>query len=273
MRPEFLPPSRGSIGSCDRIIISCDIGNHYADEFTVTKRNCDLYCGDAWRLYYSDYPDGCPPHRERQYAFKIYAMEEAIKVGFRYVLWIDSSLAPLAPITPLWRRIAQAGWYAAPQYNGITCGNGWRHWASTVQATLGEWCSDSALKTFGITREMALSIPLALTGLVGLDMGNPVGERIWEKHREFYKLGVFNGPHANRPGEKVVEVGNGKFQGHVSDDSSVLGHRHDETSLSFILNSLGLKPVNLGFWTLESESGFIGQFTHRYGIKYKGPTP
>ena len=208
MKPSFLSPvSRNGTRSEPRIIVSCDIGKHYPEDFLTTQRNCDLYCGDSWRLYYSDYPDGCPPHSERQYAFKVYAMEEAIRAGFRFVLWIDSSLAPLAPIGPLWKRIEQHGWYAAPQYSGITEGHPWRHWASSTQATLGQWCSDAALNIFGISRTESFSIPLALTGLVGLDMRHPTAQIIWRMHKEFYHQGVFNGAHVNSPGSPNVPAG------------------------------------------------------------------
>jgi hypothetical protein len=271
MKADFIAPDGYKLDSpAERCIVSCDIGNHYAQDFLVTKENCNRYCGDAWRLYYDDYPDGCPPHSESMYAFKVYAIEEAIRAGFRFILWMDSSLAPLAPIEPLWRTIEQHGWYAAPQYSGITEGQPWRHWASTVQATLGEWCSDAALGIFGMSREAAFSIPLALTGLVGLDMQNPMAQTIWRMHKEFHGRGVFNGAHVNKPGHPVTAVGNGKFHGHVSHDARVQGHRHDETSLSFILHRLGLRPVNLGFWTLESKAGFIGQFVTRFNIQYQG---
>jgi hypothetical protein len=196
-------------------------------------------------------------------------MDEAIRAGFRQILWMDSSLAPIAPIAPLWKTIMEQGWYAAPQFNGITVTQSWRHWASNSQATLAEWCSDKALGVFGISRVMARRVPLVLTGLVGLDLTNPLACHIWQLHKAFYTQGVFNGPHANVPGKAMTAIGR-KFEGHVSADPSVLGHRHDETSLSFILYALGLRATKMGFLTLESEGGFIAQFAERFGVTYKG---
>ena len=249
--------------------MSCGIGSAYCDDFATTVRNSNLYCSDVWRLFYSDYPDGCPPQSERQYAFKIYAIDAAIKAGFRYILWIDSSLAPIARIDPLWDAIIREGWYVPPQFNGITSGQAWRHWESSTLATLAEWCSDSALSIFGITRSEAKKIPLVMTGLLGLDMENPLGLRIWQSHRALYDAGVFDGPHNNLPGVAMRRSGR-KLSGHVSYDKSVCGHRHDETSISFVLHSLGLHPVKREFLTLESESGFIGQYVRSMGIEYKG---
>lgn len=277
MKAEFLPPQKRSTASRtmsvptdDKVIVSCGIGEPYREDFEVTVRNCNLHCGDAWKLYYPDYPDGCPTQAEHQYAFKIYALSEAIRAGFRYILWIDSSLAPIAPISPLWSLISKEGWYAAPQFNGITVGQPWRHWETNIEATLAEWCSDRVLNIFGVTREEAKLIPLVLTGLVGFDMGNPLSVQIWKSHQAFYHLGVFDGPHVNRPGQPITPVGR-KFSGHVSDDPSVIGHRQDETSMSFVLYALGLKAIKRGYLTLEVESGFIGQFIRHFSIRYKGP--
>ena len=266
MQANFIGPCRGK---SDRIIVSCGIGAPYQEDFAVTTANCNRYCSDVWRLYYSDLPDGCPPQSERQYAFKVYAMEQAIKAGFRHILWIDSSLAPIAPITPLWDAIAHDGWYAAPQFNGITTGQPWRRWASDKQATLAEWCSDAALAIFGIARAAAQFIPLVLTGLVGLDMGNPLAVRIWQTHQALYEAGAWNGPHANHPGRPITAVGR-KLAGHCSRDKGVMGHRHDECSFSFILHTLGLRAVKRGYLTLEAETGFIAQFVRQFNIQYKG---
>ncbi|MFZ4772903.1 MAG: hypothetical protein ACOYK9_02800 [Chlamydiia bacterium] len=41
------------------------------------------------------------------YAFKIFIMEEAKKLGFKYVLWLDSRLIPLKNITPLFNMLKQ----------------------------------------------------------------------------------------------------------------------------------------------------------------------
>jgi hypothetical protein len=264
MKAEFVEPqARTNSSSRERIIVSCGIGQPYIDDFSITTQNCDRFCPEAWKLYYSDYPEGCPSQSEQQYAFKVYALDQAIQAGFRYILWIDSSLAPVAPITPLWERVAADGWYAAPQFNGITTNDPWRHWASEKEATLAEWCSDKALSIFGIARSQTKRIPIVLTGLVGLDMLNPLAARIWITHKALYEAGVFNGPHANHPNRPIKTVGR-KFAGHVSNDPGVLGHRHDETSLSFILHVLGLKAIKRGFLTLESRDGFIAQFLRQF---------
>mgnify|MGYP001589054030 CR=1 FL=1 len=242
MKANFIGPAGAARGPNDRVIVSAGIGEHYAPDFAATRARCNQHCSDVWRLYYDDYPDGCPPQIERQYAFKVFAIEQAIRAGFRYILWMDAAFAPIAAIDRLWETIASKGWYVPPQY----------------AYTLGRWCSDAALEIFGIHRARADTIPLVFTGLVGLDMQNPIGWAIWDWWERLYEAGAFDGPHFNRPGEPITPCGPVKLQGHASDDPTVGGHRHDESSLSYVLHVLGLKPMMLNYLTLESKAGFIG---------------
>jgi hypothetical protein len=247
MEARFIAPAGSQRGSDARIIVSAGIGEKYAADFVETRQHCDFWCADVWRLYYTDYPDGCPPQNERQYAFKIFALEEAVRAGFRYILWMDSCFAPIASIAPLWEVIARKGWYVPPQ----------------LDAMLGGWCSDAALDIFGIDRAMAATIPLVYSGLVGMDMQHPVSQALWLGWKTFYRLGAFQGAHQNKIGQPMTPWGH-KIEGHVSNDPSVRGHRHDESALSYVLHAMGLTPMRLGFLTLESEAGFIGHFVARH---------
>lgn len=192
-------------------------------------------------MFWSDYPDGCPPQQEQMYAFKIFALAEAIKAGFRYVLWIDSAFQPIRSIAPLWAAIEQDGWYVPPQ----------------LAERLSRWCSDAALALFGIDRSTAAEIPLVYSGLVGLDMESKTGRAIWDGWEALYRAGSFNGPHRNLPGQPTEPWGQ-KWAGHCSDDPGVQGHRHDESALSYVLWKNGLTPVAKNFLTIESPDGFIG---------------
>jgi hypothetical protein len=233
---------RPESGTTDRIIVNCGIRSMYENRHRKLKEALHHHCGkDTAFLLYSDYPDGCPEHHDRQYAFKIYAMREAIKAGFRFVLWMDCAFIPRAPIEPVWNRIREYGWYVPRQGDSF----------------LGTWISDSALAFCGIDRKTADAIPLAFSGLVGLDMGNDTARTIWAEWQRHYEAGVFNGPHRNIPGAPMEPWGH-KTSGHVSDDPKVEGHRHDEASLSFILWQNHLEPARAGFITFESPDAIIG---------------
>lgn len=102
-----------------------------------------------------------------------------------------------------------------------------------------------------------MEIPLAFSGLVGLDMENETARGIWAEWQRHYEAGVFNGPHLNVPGGELEPWGH-KLQGHASSDPSVQGHRHDEASLSFLLWQKDLAPVFTGFLTFERQDAIIG---------------
>jgi len=179
------------------------------------------------------------------YAFKIFALAEAIARGYRFVLWIDTAFYPRSAISRLWDEIGRVGWYIPIQGSSV----------------LGNWCSDCALEAFGIDRATARGIPLVYSGLVGLDMQNVTAVEIWERWCALYRRGTFNGPHINAPGQQMRVLGN-KSEGHCSNDPLILGHRHDEAALSFVLYCMGLTPPNRGFLTMEDTAGFIGHYLY-----------
>ncbi len=232
-----------------RVIVSAGIGRHYRERLRSTVNHCAVHCPETWRLFYDCLPEGCPPHREQQYAFKIYALRRAIDAGFRYVLWIDTSFQPIASIEPLWAIVEQQGWFIAKQ----------------ADAKLGSWISDPVLEANGLTRDAVMEWPLCYSGIVGLDMQTAVGRSIWRSWEKAQKCGLFNGPHYNAANGVPTWTGH-KSNGWCSDDPRCEGHRHDEAALSLIQWGLGFPPITSGLLTLESEQGIIGHNVPDYDV-------
>ncbi len=237
--PEFVTTNGQHRTLDDRCIVSCGIGPDYQEPLHSTRLHCEINAPEAWRLFYRDYPDGCPLHSEMQYAFKIYALRRAIDAGFRYVVWMDSSFQPIRSMAPMWERLKEHGWYAPRQGD----------------SKLGEWCSDSFVLATQTSRDYLMKLPLVYSGLVGFDMKAEWGQGIWEEWKRLYEQGWFNGHHLNKPG-KDREPWGVKWSGHVSHDKRVQGHRHDEAALSWILWQRGLIPPDPDFF---APGGFIGQ--------------
>jgi len=251
VKPIIVSPSgRLERGPEDRVIVSCGVESVYPERFTSMRAACDHWCSGCWRVYYTDYPDGCPRQAEHKYAFKIFAIREAEALGFRRILWLDAGMSPVGSTAPLWQCVNDAGWYVGYQ-DAERTGDG--------LGKLGNWCSDAALAVYGISREEALGVPLVRSGIVGLDLDHPLGAAIWKGWQDLYERGAFNGHHNNVPGSsRETPAASMKTSGHVSFDPRVRGHRHDESALAFVLHSLGLKPQNRGFLTLESkQTGFL----------------
>ncbi len=238
-QPEFEMTGGRSRTANDTCIVSCGIGPHYQEPLHSTRLHCEINAPEAWRLFYRELPIGCPPHAEQMYAFKIWSMQRAIEAGFRYVIWIDSAFQPIASIEPLLDVVRKAGWYCPPQ----------------TSARLGEYCSDTMLEYFAMSRAEAWTVQLVFSGLLALDMRSFLGQTIWNRWR--LSQPVWNGAHYNEPGQSMSVFGQ-KTKGHVSNDPGVSGHRHDEAALSAILHQETLMPEDRGFLTLESPDGFIG---------------
>jgi len=234
--PRHLPRTHG-----DRCIVSCGTQPHYYESLHSTRLHCSAHAPEAWQLFYYGYPDGCPTQQEKQYAFKIYALQRAWDGSFGTITWIDSAFQPIGSLQPLWDHIEVHGWWIPAQGD----------------ANLGNWCSDRALEIFGISRDVAMDIPLCYSGLVSLLTRTPIAKEIWRMWKELYEKGTFDGPHQNIVGGQAGPWGN-KLTGECSKDPRCQGHRHDESALSFVLYKLGCKPRKDPFLILESDQGFIG---------------
>ncbi len=240
VNPAFVNPLNADRSLHDKIIVSCGTEPHYYEALHSTRLHCAKYVPEAWQLFYYGYPDGCPTQAERQYAFKIYALERAFAAGFSTMLWLDSAFQPIGSLAPLWKEIEEQGWYIQQQGSAV----------------LGNWCSDAALGIFGIGRDEAMRIPLCYSGLVGLNLRNTTGNNIWTAWQALYNAGAFDGPHRNYRGPRAPW--GYKLEGDCSPDPRCEGHRHDESALSFILYRMGLKPRTEPFLTIDSPKGFIG---------------
>lgn len=248
-QPDWTPPRPFKERTTqDRVIVGAGFGlRAYAQRLRSTINHCEVYSPGTWKLWYDVLPEGCPPHEESQYAFKIFALRRAIVAPFRYVLWMDSSFQPIGDMEPLWKHIEEHGFYVPIQGD----------------AKLGAWTSDAALSLFGMSRDDAMGVPLVYSGLVGLDLESRVGKLIWNLWLNTYESGTWDGPHFN---ELPHRRNGAKWYGMCSLDPRCEGHRHDEAALSFVLHSLGLRPVFNDFLTLHSEKGFIGHMVHDYDI-------
>lgn len=154
---------------------------------------------------------GCPSHKEVPYAFKPYALNKAAEKGYRYLLWVDSSVYAVRPVDRIFGIIQNLGY--------MFLLNGW---------TTGEWCSDAALKTLDITREESFGYRHIMACSMGLDMMDRTAREFLDKYYEKANDGItFKGAWSNKNHE-------------VSNDDRVLGHRHDQTAASVIATKLGM---------------------------------
>lgn len=155
---------------------------------------------------YQTYPPGSPGHDNRPYAFKSHAMRQAAAKGHDTLVWLDASMVAVAPIEPM---LAQA------QRDGIVAwDSGW---------AMGQWTHDAALRVYGLTRDVAMTMPLIVGGVLAVHLSHPLGRAVFDRycalvdHHE-----TLPGPWANKDG--------------ALGDARCLGHRHDMPALTVAIH-------------------------------------
>jgi len=179
-------------------------------------------------------PPGCPPHRTagllagladqcRPYAFKAYALQEAVKQGHATLLWCDASIVPIRSLTPLWERIERDGYWISR--------NGWDN---------SEWTADSAYPDLfpGVPIEEARAINKMIPHVVGTAFGIDVNHAIGKRFlHEYFRLAsttrAFCGPWQNSDAPRVAQRNEDRPAAPCGPPTT-LGHRHDQTAASVI---------------------------------------
>jgi len=152
-----------------------------------------------------------PKHTDNPYAFKIFAIERALSLGYRQVLWLDSSCYLIEDADPIWRTIDKDGYIM--QYAGHV---------------VGTWTNDKTLDYFGITRDEAMTMLMyGNAGFLGLNFESPVAVEFFNRWKAAMLAGMFKG---NWKNDKSTE----------SNDSRCKGHRHDMSCGSIIANQLDM---------------------------------
>lgn len=161
------------------------------------------------RLIYSGrLPEGSPTHQENPYAFKIYAIEQALKLGYKQILWVDSSLYPVRPLDDIINYINDKGFYMfRTGYN------------------LAHSVSDRTLKYAGIDRDIAERITEYASGCVGLNFNKLDSKAVFDTWEQYMLDGQFKGSRSHD---------------NQSNDPRFLFHRQDQSCLSLAMSIWGM---------------------------------
>lgn len=157
------------------------------DSFCTTNSDIEI------AFYTNEKHVGAMPHKKSMYAFKPYSLLAANKLGYTSLLWLDASMYVLKDLTPIFHQIERDGYYWQD--------SGW---------TNERWTTDNQKNHFGTNTGKMIS-----SGVLGLDLKNPIGQEFLKRWKQAADDGMFNGSH---------EV-----------------TRHDQTCASLIIEQMGLK--------------------------------
>jgi len=203
-----------------RCVVSVATGPHYVANQDRLVRQTHLL---GWQICFfrDELPPDSPTHAENPYAFKIFAIEEAVRQGATNVIWMDSSTIILKDLRPLWELIESQGYWFSRNYD----------------YTNGQFCSDEALKIMGMTREEAFKVPHVTASCFGLRMDHPYATAFMMGWKTLEQFGAFKGDRGNLSG--------------VSDPLVYQGHRNDQSCASQMCYLLGMKLTDPPDWWAE----------------------
>lgn len=191
-------------------IINVGVGGWYAAGSERLERSLIFngYAGDMifWR---DSYPPNCPSHEENPYAFKIAAFREAFRRGYKVVCWLDCSFWAIQNPMKIFDIIVDNGNFAFR--SGYNC---------------AQTCTDVLLDYVGLSRNEAENIPETATGIVGINIDNPDGKRVFDYWAEMCDTGLFKNSRSHNPLESA--------------DPRFLHARQDQSAYSMALWKAGV---------------------------------
>jgi hypothetical protein len=189
------------------------------------------YQGDI--ILFNEYGQvGSKSHFEVPYQFKVYAIEKARQMGYQVVLYCDASIWAIKNVMPVINHISEKGYLL--EYCGFS---------------VGQYSTDLCLNTLGITRDEAMKIELHSAGFTGLNFNNEIANDFFN---QWYKLAK----------EEVTFQGDWKNdRNQCSNDERCLGHRHDQTTASFLANKLKMERINPYFMQYDYDGVLTNQST------------
>lgn len=123
---------------------------------------------------------GSPEHSQNPYAFKLYAIEHAQKLGFKKILWLDASVYAVKDCTPVFDWLDEKGIFMEDSGHQV-----------------GNWCNEFTLNYFGITKDEALKMRMFAAGYVGFDFTNKISIEFFARWKQSMLDGCFKGSWAD----------------------------------------------------------------------------
>lgn len=180
-------------------------------------------------LFWNDQlPPGCPDHFDVPFGFKTYCFYEAFKLGYRQILWMDSTCIALRSLDPVFQSVQR---------------NGYIFFNNNYEQVLGQWISDEALEQNHLSRDQAMCIPELPCSVLGLDLSQPLASTFLEQWHQVMADGVTaRGTRSPiRDWEEYQAIFWNRNQ-RISADPRARGHRCDQPAAGLVAHRLGMSP-------------------------------
>lgn len=196
------------------VLISAGIGGHYAAGIDRLERSLmyEGFGGDM-RFWREEYPFGCVHHEgDGQYNFKVHAFNEVFLTGRKVVVWADASFWAVKNPMPLFDYVNENGLYFFK--SGYL---------------LAQTATDRLCNYAGVSRDELIENKVSefATGLVGINIENPLGREFFTNWKQYMEDGMFGGNRVHDLNDSYHPAF--KFS------------RQDQSAASMILYKMGIK--------------------------------
>jgi hypothetical protein len=190
----------------DFIFLSVAFGERYIEQQTRLEKSIRLIYPSARHAKWTDcYPPGSQTHKESLYGFKPCAIEHALQIGYRKIIWLDTACILQQPVDYWFSLVKNYGVIAAKDDNKL------------------EKCiGDKALNYFG--NPDISDMHLVGGSLYVFDFDLPLCQKIFTTWEKAEYSGMFG---------SQAEQSSGKIN----------SHRHDESCMAMALYLNGSEPV------------------------------
>jgi hypothetical protein len=211
-REDYNKAQRRNI-DCAKRNFECDFLYYSLDSSILEHNGIEIHSG---------LPTECPSHQDVPYGFKPYLFREAYLLGYRQIMWLDSTMMVLRDLTPIFDMMKK---------NGVVAFHNEGH-------PLYKWISQKAIANTGVSLSKVTYQIMACA--LGFDLSHPMGKKVF---KEWLAL--------SRDGES--------FQNNPCLNPNY-HHRHDQACLSALLWKIPFKLLPYGYLVYEAHSdGYEGR--------------
>lgn len=186
-------------------------------------------------LFFDDSDKEIPLHNDIPYGFKPYVLKKAIQQGYKYILWLDSSIICIRNPKKIFSIIKKEGTFVWSPYT----------------EKMGFWCADIALQSFNLDREKSFQINELCAAIFGFSTEHEIGMQLFN---DWYNYSIDNITFKGIPKELDYKKSYTNEDFLVSKNNKVKGHRHDQTALSYLANKYDIKLHFLEVKDIYSEN-------------------
>lgn len=193
------------------VFICTGVNGWYAAGVDRLEKSLVYHGSSADFLFWKgEYPPNSPSHNDNPYAFKIYGFKEAIRRGYKVMIHLDASFWAIRNPDPIFDIVNEKGIFGFR--SGYSC---------------GQTCPDNLLSAVGLSRDEAMDIPETATGIVGINIDNPDGRKVFDYWESFCESGLFKN-------SRVHDVND-------SADPRFLFGRQDQSAFSMAMYKAGVQ--------------------------------